>query len=47
MDELDIQQVKEKLLKLSEKGLIKRTSFQIKKMNEQNATIELENTSRK
>ena len=42
MDELDIQQVKEKLLKLSAKGLIKKTSFQIKKMNEQNARIELE-----
>ena len=42
MDELDIQQVKEKLLKLSAKGLIKKTSFQIKKMNEANARIELE-----
>ena len=37
MDELDIQQVKEKLLKRSEERLIKKTSFQIKKMNEQNA----------
>ena len=42
MEELDIQQVKEKLLKLSAKDLIQKTPFQIKKMNEQNARIELE-----
>ena len=41
-DEIPIEQVKEKLLKLSAKGLIKKTSFQIKKMNEQNCRIELE-----
>ena len=41
-NELSIQQVKDKLLKLSEKGLISKTSFQIKKMNEQNYRIELE-----
>ena len=40
MDEVPIEQIKEKLLKLSAKGLIKKTSFQIKKMNEQNARIE-------
>ena len=44
---LDIQQVKEKLLKLSAKGLIKKTSFQIKKMNEQNCRIELERYEQK
>ena len=42
MDEVAIEQVKEKLLKLSAKGLIKKTSFQIEKMNEQNARIERE-----
>ena len=47
MDELDIQQIKERLLKLSAKGLIKKTSFQIKKMNEQNARIELEKYEQK
>ena len=41
-DELSLEQVKEKLLKLSAKGLIKKTSFQIKKMNEANCRIELE-----
>ena len=41
-EEISIEQVKEKLLKLSAKGLIKKTSFQIKKMNEQNCRIELE-----
>ena len=41
------EQVKEKLLKLSAKGLIKKTSFQIKKMNEQNARIELERYEQK
>ena len=46
-NELDIQQVKERLLKLSAKGLIKKTSFQIKKMNEQNARIELEKYEQK
>ena len=45
--ELPIQQVKEKLLKLSEKGLISKTSFQIKKMNEQNCRIELERYEQK
>ena len=44
---LDIQAVKEKLLKLSAKGLIKKTSFQIKKMNEANARIELEKYEQK
>ena len=44
---LDIQAVKEKLLKLSAKGLIKKTSFQIKKMNEQNCRIELERYEQK
>ena len=47
MDEEPIQQVKEKLLKLSAKGLISKTSFQIKKMNEQNARIELEKYEQK
>ena len=42
MDELDIQQVKEKLLRLSAK-----TSFQIKKMSAQNARIELEKYEQK
>ena len=41
-DEISLEQVKEKLLKLSAKGLIKKTSFQIKKMNEANCRIELE-----
>ena len=41
-DEIPIEQVKEKLLKLSAKGLIKKTSFQIKEMNEANCRIELE-----
>ena len=41
-EEVPIEQVKEKLLKLSAKGLIKKMSFQIKKMNEQNCRIELE-----
>ena len=45
--ELTLQQVKEKLLKLSEKGLISKTSFQIKKMNEQNCRIELERYEQK
>ena len=46
-NELTIQQVKDKLLKLSEKGLISKTSFQIKKMNEQNCRIELERYEQK
>ena len=46
-EEVPIEQVKEKLLKLSAKGLIKKTSFQIKKMNEQNARIELEKYEQK
>ena len=46
-DELPLEQVKEKLLKLSAKGLIKKTSFQIKKMNEQNCRIELEKYEQK
>ena len=46
-DEIPIQQVKEKLLQLSAKGLIKKTSFQIKKMNEQNCRIELERYEQK
>ena len=46
-NELTLQQVKEKLLKLSEKGLISKTSFQIKKMNEQNCRIELERYEQK
>ena len=41
-EEIPLEQVKEKLLKLSSKGFIKKTSFQIKKMNEQNCRIELE-----
>ena len=47
MDELSLDQVKEKLLKLSAKGLIKKTSFQIKKMNEANCRIELEKYEQK
>ena len=46
-NELTIQQVKDKLLKLSKKGLISKTSFQIKKMNEQNCRIELERYEQK
>ena len=46
-EEISIEQVKEKLLKLSAKGLIKKTSFQIKKMNEQNCRIELERYEQK
>ena len=46
-NQLTLQQVKEKLLKLSEKGLISKTSFQIKKMNEQNCRIELERYEQK
>lgn len=46
-NELSIQQVKDKLLKLSEKGIISKTSFQIKKMNEQNARMELERYEQK
>ena len=46
-NEVPIEQVKEKLLKLSAKGLIKKTSFQIKKMNEQNCRIELEKYEQK
>ena len=46
-NQLSLQQVKEKLLKLSEKGLISKTSFQIKKMNEQNCRIELERYEQK
>ena len=46
-NEMSLQQVKEKLLKLSEKGLISKTSFQIKKMNEQNCRIELERYEQK
>ena len=41
-DPVSLEKVKEKLLKLSAKGLIKKTSFQIKKMNEANCRIELE-----
>ena len=41
-EEISLEEVKAKLLKLSAKGLIKKTSFQIKKMNEQNCRIELE-----
>ena len=44
---LTIQQVKDKLLKLGEKGLISKTSFQIKKMNEQNCRIELKRYEQK
>ena len=47
MDEEPIQGIKEKLLKLSAKGLISKTSFQIKKMNKQNARIELEKYEQK
>ena len=47
MDEVPIQVIKEKLLKLSAKGLIQKTPFQIKKMNEQNARIELEKYEQK
>ena len=46
-NELSLQQVKEKLLKLSEKGLISKTSFQIKKMNKQNCRVELERYEQK
>ena len=46
-DPVPIEQVKEKLLKLSAKGLIKKTSFQIKKMNEANCRIELEKYEQK
>ena len=46
-DEISLEQVKEKLLKLSAKGLIKKTSFQIKKMNEANCRIELEKYEQK
>ena len=46
-DEISLEQVKEKLLKLSSKRLIKKTSFQIKKMNEQNCRIELEKYEQK
>ena len=46
-EELSLEQVKGKLLKLSAKGLIKKTSFQIKKMNEQNCRIELEKYEQK
>ena len=45
--EISLEQVKEKLLKLSAKGLIKKTSFQIKKMNEANCRIELEKYEQK
>ena len=47
MDEVPIEQVKEKLLQISAKGLVKKTSFQIKEMNEQNARIELERYEQK
>ena len=47
MDEVPIQQVKEKLLKLSAKGLIQKTPFQIKKMNEQNVRIQFEKYEQK
>ena len=47
VDELSLEEVKQKLLKLSAKGLIKKTSFQIKKMNEQNCRIELEKYEQK
>ena len=46
-EEISLEQVKEKLLKLSAKGLIKKKSFQIKKMNEQNCRIELEKYEQK
>ena len=46
-DEISLTEVKEKLLKLSAKGLIKKTSFQIKKMNEANCRIELEKYEQK
>ena len=46
-NELSLEQIKEKLLKLSAKGLIKKTSFQIKKMNEANCRIELEKYEQK
>ena len=39
---MPIQVIKEKLLKLFAKGLIQKTPFQIKKMNEQNVRIESE-----
>ena len=45
--ELSLEEVKQKLLKLSAKGLIKKTSFQIKKMNEANCRIELEKYEQK
>ena len=46
-NELSLEEVKQKLLKLSAKGLIKKTSFQIKKMNEANSRIELEKYEQK
>ena len=47
MDEVPIQVNKEKFLKSSAKGLIQKTPFQIKKMNEQNARIEFEKYEQK
>ena len=42
MDELSIEEVKQKLLSFSAKGAISKTATQIKKMNENTARVELE-----
>ena len=47
MDELSIEEIKQKLLTLSAKGAITKTPTQMKKMNENTACIELEKYEQK
>ena len=42
MEELSIDEIKQKLLTPSAKGAISKTATQIKRMNENNARVELE-----
>ena len=47
MDEISIEEIKQKLLTLSAKGAISKTATQIKKMNEGTARVELEKYEQK
>ena len=47
MDELSIDEIKQKLLSLSAKGTITKTPTQIKKMNENTTRVELEKYEQK
>ena len=42
MEELSIEEIKQKLLTLSAKGAMTKTATQIKKMNKNTARVELE-----